>query len=273
MKKLLILLQILIISTFTSITFASEVDEYAPDLDFCGTLTTEIIKRSDIDLIKSCKCYEDILLRGSLPVLFGASSELFDAVCEDVNTRHNCIYENEGDSVVTAKKIKLIDENNNCRIDTNTERCKVKLLNLMLTLEPEVKIAKQQELFGCYGDSAEPKSLLDFQGEDANLNTFQTFDEEKGFIASKAQKETLKRLANNEAGPVIGFVNMIINYLIGIIFVLCMASLIYGGYNLIFAGFDSDMTEKGKNAIKYAITGFFLAMLSYTIVILIQSLF
>ena len=47
--------------------------------------------------------------------------------------------------------------------------------------------------------------------------------------------ETLKRLANNEAGPVISFVNMIIDYLIGIIFVLCLASLIYGGYNLIFA--------------------------------------
>jgi len=33
------------------------------------------------------------------------------------------------------------------------------------------------------------------------------------------------------------------------------------------------MIEKGKNAIKYAILGFAFIMFSYTIVILIQSLF
>jgi hypothetical protein len=171
-----------------------------------------------------------------------------------------------------ADQVKYIDANgdSNCQINTNTEKCRAKLFLEKLDKPNEYK-KKRVFLYGCYGDEENPRYIDNNQNSD--VNSFSTFDEEKGFIASDQQKTNLKKLANNEAGPVIGFINMIINYLVGIVFVLCMASLIYGGYNLIFAGFDSDMTEKGKNAIKYAITGFFLIMLSYTIVILVQSIF
>ena len=123
------------------------------------------------------------------------------------------------------------------------------------------------------GSWPKPKFFKDFQGQDLGINNFEVFSDEKGLTANTEQKKLLNKLSQNRGGPVISVINIVINYLAGIVFVLCMASLIYGGYNLIFAGFDSDMVEKGKNAIKYAITGFFLIMLSYTIVILVQSIF
>ena len=171
--------------------------------------------------------------------------------------------------------IKDIDAkgNLNCQIDTPSEKCKLKLAKERITNPVLLNSKQQTELYNCYGNEETPRNLNADPNQLSGKDSFNVFDEETGLIANQQQKNTLEKLSNNKAGPVIGFINMIINYLASIVFVLCMASLIYGGYNLIFAGFDTDMQEKGKNAVKYAITGFFLIMLSYTIVILVQSIF
>ena len=273
MKKILILLQILFISTFTSIAFASELDEFTPDNEFCKTIDRErLLQGSDQEIIKSCKCFNIEELRKNIPAS-ERSEATFSEICRDVNIKYNCIYKNESDSIITIDKIKTLDQNNNCLLDTNREKCLAKLANLMKTSPERTNNARRDSLFGCYGNSLEPKNLIDYQGEDRNINNFEIFNDEKGLIANNQQKTQLKKLTENQAGPVISFINMIIDYLVGIIFVICLSSLIYGGYNLIFAGFDSDMKEKGKNAIKYAIAGFFFVMLSYTIVLLVQSIF
>ena len=170
---------------------------------------------------------------------------------------------------------KVIDAsgNNNCQIDTDHESCIATLESEKITNQRETRNKIANDLYGCYGNERTPRNLLESTQDLRNINSFQVFDEEKGLIANQAQKANLKNLSENTGGPVIGFINMIIEYLVGIVFVLCMGSLIYGGYNYIFAGFDSDMQEKGKNAIKYAGIGFFLIMMSYTIVILVQSIF
>ena len=176
---------------------------------------------------------------------------------------------------VTLETFKSIDSkgNNNCQIDTPHEICLSRLEKEKRDDPRGVDFKIQNELYGCYGNSEAPRNLMDLSSNERGINNFEVFSEEKGLVANTQQKTQLKELTENQAGPVIGFINMIIDYLVGIVFVLCMASLIYGGYNLIFAGFDSDMTERGKNSIKYAITGFFFIMLSYTIVILVQSIF
>jgi len=271
MKKFLKLL-IFSLLLANSLAFANTTDRYSPDFEYCENFEPDLLLGSDMEIIKSCKCFYNEDLRLSLNILY-QSEVIFEEGCRNVNLSHDCIYKNLPDRIITIDKIKQIDENNNCLIDTNHEKCVLKYINIMRTSSEETISALNEELFGCYGNSAEPTSLIDFEGEDKSINSFQVFDEEKGLIANQEQKQTLKNLSENKAGPVIGFINMIINYLASIVFVLCMGSLIYGGYNLIFAGFDSDMQEKGKNAIKYAITGFFLIMLSYTIVILVQSIF
>jgi len=187
----------------------------------------------------------------------------------------NIIRINTPQGMMPLDIIKDIDArgNLNCQIDTPSEKCKLQLAKERITNPDELNTKQQTELYNCYGNEATPRNLDADPNQLSGKDSFNVFDEETGLIANQQQKNTLENLSNNKAGPVIGFINMIINYLASIVFVLCMASLIYGGYNLIFAGFDSDMQEKGKNAIKYAITGFFLIMLSYTIVILVQSIF
>ena len=176
---------------------------------------------------------------------------------------------------VSLETFKAIDSSgdNNCEVNTPNEMCLGKLEIEKQNNPDLLKVKIQNDLYGCYGNSPDPKNLIDSSNNELGINNFEVFNEEKGLIANTQQRTQLKKLTENQAGPVIGFINMIIDYLVGIVFVLCMASLIYGGYNLIFAGFDSDMTERGKNSIKYAITGFFFIMLSYTIVILVQSIF
>ena len=294
-KKLAI--SLVIASSLLSQSFAVLLDQL-PSPSYCRDLALNItdlenkIKNGDNNFrIKVIDCLKQIETRSLIIPNFldYDSNYTIELLKKSYNNFNNCFYfdvQNYGvpmrvmsvipiDTPVgelTLDQVKYIDTNgdSNCLINTNTEKCRGKLL-IEEQENPREYKKKRVFLYGCYGNEENPRYINNNQNSD--VNSFSTFDEEKGFIASQAQKETLKKLSNNEAGPVIGFVNMIINYLVGIVFVLCMASLIYGGYNLIFAGFDSDMTEKGKNAIKYAITGFFLIMLSYTIVILVQSIF
>ena len=271
MKKIIFisLLQLFILIPLSN---ANTIDQFTPDVQYCKDFTPDNFQKTDIDKVKSCKCFYLPDLKKDINQLHNDPS-IFREACQNVNIKFNCVYENNPARLITVEKVKLIDENNNCKIDTNIENCRLKLNNILQTSTPKEKQFLKAELFGCYGNQEEPQSLFDFTESDRNINSIQVFDEEKGLIANQAQKANLKNLSENTGGPVIGFINMIIEYLVGIVFVLCMGSLIYGGYNYIFAGFDSDMQEKGKNAIKYAGIGFFLIMMSYTIVILIQSLF
>jgi len=155
-----------------------------------------------------------------------------------------------------------------------SEKC-LQTLFIEQKTKPEATALKiSGQAYGCYGDLDTPKPLLEMSRELNQDTNVKVLDKEEGLVVSEGQKNVLiNLLQTDQGGPIIGLINYLINFLVSIVFVLCMASLIYGGYNLIFAGLDSEMIEKGKNAIKYATFGFVFIMLSYTIVILIQSLF
>jgi len=185
-----------------------------------------------------------------------------------------CNYTSSLISPLSKEKFMSIDTNNSCSIDTNSEKCNFQLNKELIDSPTATKRKITGQNYGCYGNLDTPKNLFEGMQELQLENTIDVFSDQEGLVASSGQKNVLKNiLQTDQGGPIVGFINFIINYLVSIVFVLCMASLIYGGYNLIFAGLDSEMIEKGKNAIKYAIFGFAFIMLSYTIVIIVQSLF
>jgi len=243
-----------------------------PSVEYCQALTQEIIIQSDDDRIQGCQCLSTANLKKEVQQQIIGSKE----ICNRVNTQTHlhCVYpENPQYTLETFKKH---DYNNNCKIDDNNEICQFKVTSKYTTSTASERNQLQEQKYGCYGTSNRPQTLQQYlegdRGNTANQRV-DVFDQRTGLIASEGQLQKLTNIAKAQGGPVIGFFNFIIDYLVSIVFVLCMASLIYGGYNLIFSGFDQDMAEKGKKAIQYAIYGFLFIMLSYTIVLLIQSIF
>ena len=267
-----------------------------PELEYCETVTLFNINEdaSDQDILKSCFC--DVMLDSKpdpnkiqefLNIDFPdpedperkkytfVTQEQVDQVCEYTNllTEEPCIYKTTSD-IYQRDFIKIHDQNNNCKIDSNSEECNIRLAYETFNANQEQRLRFSQNKYGCYGDSPRPTYFEESLRRDREQNTVSVLDENEGLVATSQQRSVLiNLLQTDQGGPIIGLINYLINFLVSIVFVLCMASLIYGGYNLIFAGLDSEMIEKGKNAIKYATFGFVFIMLSYTIVILIQSLF
>jgi hypothetical protein len=67
---------------------------------------------------------------------------------------------------------------------------------------------------------------------------------------------------------------VVIQMLLGIIGVLSLLFLVVGGYQYLSAGFNTQLAERGKKTITYAILGLIIAILSYIIVtVVINSLF
>ena len=58
----------------------------------------------------------------------------------------------------------------------------------------------------------------------------------------------------------------------GLSFLIAVAMLILGGFYLVMASGNSEMTDKGKKAIKNFILAIIFTLLSYSIVTIIQLL-
>jgi preprotein translocase subunit SecG len=76
-----------------------------------------------------------------------------------------------------------------------------------------------------------------------------------------------------EGGPLIGTINTVANFLVRMISVLALIVFIIGAFLLIIANGEENQINRGKDAIKLSLAGIVIVMLSYTIVVLVQSIF
>ena len=74
------------------------------------------------------------------------------------------------------------------------------------------------------------------------------------------------------SNPALNTILYIINLLAGLSFLIAVAMLILGGFYLVMASGNSEMTDKGKKAIQNFIYAIIFTLLSYTIVTIIQIL-
>jgi uncharacterized membrane protein len=58
----------------------------------------------------------------------------------------------------------------------------------------------------------------------------------------------------------------IIKFLLGIVGILSMFYLVWGGFQFMFAGLNKTMAEQGAKTIRNALTGLIIAILSYIII-------
>lgn len=73
---------------------------------------------------------------------------------------------------------------------------------------------------------------------------------------------------SNEAGSVIA---AIIKAFLGITGILAILYLIWGGFQYLTSGMNSDLAEHGKKTIRYAIVGLIIVILSYIIVTVVVN--
>jgi hypothetical protein len=63
----------------------------------------------------------------------------------------------------------------------------------------------------------------------------------------------------------------IIKYMLGIIGILAVLMIIYGGYQMVVSAGNADLQKKGKQTMIYAVLGLVLAVLSYSIVSIVEN--
>jgi len=68
-----------------------------------------------------------------------------------------------------------------------------------------------------------------------------------------------------------GLLEYLINLAFGIVAIVSIAFIIWGGYQYITSRGDEEKAESGKKTITNAIIGLVLVILSYTIVLIIQN--
>ena len=106
------------------------------------------------------------------------------------------------------------------------------------------------------------------QGIPYSSEFFNINDQTKGLVSPN--QKTFDTNANG--GPIIGTVNRVIDLMVKLIATFSLLVFIFGAILLITANGDDNQLQRGKGTIKYAIIGIIFVMLSYTIVILVQSL-
>jgi len=96
-------------------------------------------------------------------------------------------------------------------------------------------------------------------------------------LLQKDQRGLVGFFKTNDQGagtdnPAINLVLYIINLLAGLSFMIAVAMLIIGGFYLVMASGNSEMTDKGKQSIKNFVLAITFTLLSYAIVTIIQAI-
>jgi uncharacterized membrane protein len=175
-----------------------------------------------------------------------------------------------------------------CTIDTNREICLLNLYaaqakcentatsaNISNNLKPEPETAdltiesscENLRYFGCIGGTKPEYLNIEpgFTSESLDVNKVLKTEQQQGFQVLEDQGAG----ANN---PAINFILYIINTLSNLSFLVSVFFLIMGGFYLVIASGNSEMTDKGKTAIKNFIFAITFTLLSYTIVVIIRTL-
>ena len=132
--------------------------------------------------------------------------------------------------------------------------------------------------YSCIEDANEPTAIasVETSGEDYQRTPFGTeffdvTDTQKGL---RQEGQGLNNFNTNiEGGPIIGTINTVANFLVRMISVFALVIFIVGAFLLITANGDENRINQGKDALKYSLLGIVIVMFSYTIVILVQSIF
>ena len=175
-----------------------------------------------------------------------------------------------------------------CTIDTTRETC---LLNLnaaqakcanpdiesrpdisdnLREVDSDLEITRTCEnlrYFGCIsGDKPEYLNIeTGFTSESLDVNKVLKTQDQVGFQGIEDQ-------GAGDTNPAINFLLYIINTLANLSFLISVFFLIMGGFYLVIASGNSEMTDKGKTAIKNFIFAITFTLLSYTIVVIIRTL-
>lgn len=73
--------------------------------------------------------------------------------------------------------------------------------------------------------------------------------------------------------PIIEFIIRIINFALTLMGSIAIIILIIGGFQMMFSQGNQQKLDEAKDVVKYAVIGIIVALLSYVIIITIQSIF
>lgn len=132
--------------------------------------------------------------------------------------------------------------------------------------------------YSCIDQNVDPTAIAsvqasgtDYQRTPFGTEFFDVTDTQKGL---RQEGQGLNNFNTNiEGGPIIGTINTIANFLVRMISVFALVIFIVGAFLLITANGDENRINQGKDALKYSLLGIVIVMFSYTIVILVQSIF
>jgi len=216
------------------------------------------------------------------------------------NTINYCIYQQREvadlpEQIRSIESLITLDLNKNCKIDGNKEECQKNLKTATVKCALDQGVALDNELkadgkystivngavkeipvkrtcsniryFGCL-DGNKPEYLdiePGFTSESLNVNAVLKTTGQTGF-------QGIENQGAGDNNPAINFILKIINTLSNLSFLVSVFFLIMGGFYLVIASGNSEMTDKGKTAIKNFIFAITFTLLSYTIVIIIRTL-
>ena len=189
-------------------------------------------------------------------------------------------------SKLNIDQFRNVDTNHNCKLDAGgREKClttRTLIQNTCKNRATEFNFDGVKDScaaaiqYQCIANNTKPKKipLFDDSGQAQAISSQKTLTNKDagqiGFIK-------FFQLPRNDQGagtdnPAINLVLYIINLLAGLSFLIAVAMLILGGFYLVMASGNSEMTDKGKNAIKNFIFAITFTLLSYAIVTFIQIL-
>lgn len=79
-------------------------------------------------------------------------------------------------------------------------------------------------------------------------------------------KDEVIRFIPQDGASLTDIIQSILNWIFGIIGIIAVVMVIYGGFNLMTSAGDPGKVKKGKNTILYGIIGLVISLLAFAIV-------
>jgi hypothetical protein len=187
---------------------------------------------------------------------------------------------------------RAFDTNNDCKIEDTEDENELCELELY-TARQECSVLSEYPLADIYLDQIEgvnnenacqqlskiycdkgEKKILDLGEFDSTQLSTDTLRNTQGSGENITGQKGFQKIKDQGAGennPAINFILNIINILTNLAFFVSMFFLIMGGFYMVMASNNSEMQDKGKNAIKYFVFGISFVLLSYLLVVLIEG--
>lgn len=194
----------------------------------------------------------------------------------------------------SQSEVKRYDTNNNCQVDTPSEKCQQNLSSQITVCEscrtsinnylqspseatrPKAScdeftnISNCSTAFSCASGNETPTLNKDYAQTPFGTEYFDVNDPQTGFNSPDEANRNFT--TNIQGGPIIGTINTVANFMVRMIAVLSLVVFVIGAFLLIIANGDENRLSQGKDAMKLSIVGILIVMMSYTIVVLVQSI-